>query len=1594
MSCTPHVDSNTSGVSHSTICGTGNTGTPHSRSHQHQLFTTCTSDEHGPTKRTITEPDWEDVSVSDDEQLTPPESPCATWQAHHVAATPKKHRPGVIETESMQNRIIRIAADEEALKDFHCVEFSPTRYYALLRFYSEELESLKQAPFENYDQDGRVDYLLLHGYLNRSIRQVRIDQKRNEDAEPLLPFVPDLVRLCEARQACRFEELEAKHTAEVMHGATSKIQETASLVRSGRLRVSKEAAYRAVKNTNTLGRVLAEFNEFLTAYEPMYDWWVKTPYAALMKALEGFIPMVKKELAGMHPDEPDEIIGEPIGRHGLLVELEAEMIPYTPEELLGIANEKYAWCEKEMKKAASELGFRDDWKAALRHVQDIYVEPGKQPQLVKSLVDQGAAYVKEHDLVTVPPMVERTWRMFMMSPAAQKVNPFFLGGPSIIVSYPTADMTHGDKLMSMRGNGPHLSKATAFHEMIPGHHLQIFMGQRHKPYRVLFDTPFYVEGWAMYWELVFWDRGDFFISPEDRVGTLFWRMHRCARILFSLKFHLGQLSPQQCVDLLVDQVGHERATAEGEVRRSLNGDYSPLYQAGYFLGAMQLYALREEVLGQGLLGEKEFHDSVLKANEMPIELLRALILEKDLRREYKNSPERVQELKHDSSVLALAVSDRYIFAGTHNGELLVWSLATFELVRRIQAHKRHVLWLFLSDSPSSTSHSDSTSSAPDSLEADSRSLLISSAGDALVSVWCPTTFTRLYEIYSLDHVGDIFSCAYSRQQDTVYLGAQDQSIQWVRLGDPDRRVPHENPNHPNRRQDRFFDSKAVGGTSTPRRKDKREALIPNPEATLEIHRGSVGKYAHFGFVYCMIIAKGPTVLVDPDEEVLISGGGDGTIKLWQIRQDEKYEGLEEWEAWEKREIMCLGEEDGVAESVFSLAIDGSFLYSGKKKGIVELWDLDTKQKLRVIKGHRGDVMALQLSWGYLLSGATTGSAAKHSTVHYSKDQQFSPSSEKVSQRYQCLRRWKAHDGKVLSSACTTYNGDKLYITGANDNAVSVWRIDEECTPDEETAEKSEDMMFSSLREFVSYKTISSRPEFVEDCRRGASFLCNLFKRLGARVHMLSMDDQTHNPVVCAVFSGKLEPAETRKRILFYGHYDVVPADRNTDSKWLTDPFQVEGINGYWYGRGVSDNKGPIMAALFAVADLLQAKQLESDVIFLIDGEEESGSRGFQETVQRNKDLIGKVDYILLANSYWLDNETPCLTYGLRGVLHATVCVDSVYPDLHSGVDGSYMVDEPLSDLTRLLSTLKGPANKIMIPHFYDSILPLTAAEEARYEDITRILSRRNSDAGTVDQLKQSLMARWREPNLTIHRYKVSGLDGSVVSGHASATISLRLVPGQEVDDIIASLTEFLNEQFRSLESRNRTSIKIDNKAEPWLGDPTNEIFKTLEEAIIKVWGLDGGTTEDGAVVKQPRRRSGDNGHQVQDQESGYGHKQDTENGSADMRDTAMYEATLPAPKPNLRDSSSTFGPASSYGFNPDQSSPSSLNRSLNLLRSNPTNRGGSIPAIRFLEKQFGAPAAHLPCGQASDAAHLENERIRMVNLIKSRSIFGEVFRRL
>jgi uncharacterized protein (DUF885 family) len=235
-------------------------------------------------------------------------------------------------------------------------------------------------------------------------------------------------------------------------------------------------------------------------------------------------------------------------------------------------------------------------------------------------------FVKSRDLLTVPPLCEEIWRMEMMSPERQRVNPFFLGGDTIIVSYPTDTMTHDEKLMSMRGNNEHFARATVHHELIPGHHLQGFMNERYRAYRAEFRTPFWIEGWALYWEMLLWDK-DFARSAEDRVGMLFWRKHRCARIVFSLSYQLGRMTPEECVDYLVDRVGHERLNAAAEVRRSIMGGYGPLYQAAYMLGGLQIRAMHKELVKSGKLGEREFHDAILKEGPIPVTLVRAILTE-------------------------------------------------------------------------------------------------------------------------------------------------------------------------------------------------------------------------------------------------------------------------------------------------------------------------------------------------------------------------------------------------------------------------------------------------------------------------------------------------------------------------------------------------------------------------------------------------------------------------------------------------------------------------------------------------------------------------------------------------------------------------------------------------------------------------------------------------------------------------------------------------------------------------------------------------------------------------------------------------------
>ncbi len=536
----------------------------------------------------------------------------------------------------MRDVIERWRVDRDALRRFFGLEGSPTRRARLREFGQAWLEELQRVDYGALPRAQQVDWHLLRGELLHELGELDLEQRRWEEMAELLPFAEGIAALQEARQL--FEELEPQEAASRIARLAEEVEALSERVRAEGdeqsppgdqeetppIRAGRIVAERAASAVGRLKEELDDWYRFRAGYDPLFTWWVEEPWKALDGVLERYREHLHSEVAGLEEDDGDTIVGDPIGREALLAELEHERIPYAPEELVAIADAEMAWCEERMREAARELGYGDDWRSALEHVKALHVEPGGQPRLVRELAEETIAFLEQRDLLTIPDLAKRTWRMEMMSPERQKLNPFFLGGETITVSFPTDSMAHEDKLMSLRANNVHFSRATVHHELIPGHHLQQFMQSRHAAHRRPFGTPFWTEGWALYWEMRLWDLG-FPRSDEDRVGMLFWRMHRCARIRFSLAFQLGEMTPQECVELLVERVGHERRSAEGEVRRSVQGGYGPLYQCAYMLGGLQLLALQRELVVSGGMSERDFHDAVLRENSIPIELLRAAL---------------------------------------------------------------------------------------------------------------------------------------------------------------------------------------------------------------------------------------------------------------------------------------------------------------------------------------------------------------------------------------------------------------------------------------------------------------------------------------------------------------------------------------------------------------------------------------------------------------------------------------------------------------------------------------------------------------------------------------------------------------------------------------------------------------------------------------------------------------------------------------------------------------------------------------------------------------------------------------------------------
>ena len=286
------------------------------------------------------------------------------------------------------------------------------------------------------------------------------------------------------------------------------------------------------------------------------------------------------------------------------------------------------------------------------------------------------------------------------------------------------------------------------------------------------------------------------------------------------------------------------------------------------------------------------------------------------------------------SVQALAIDDDVVFAGTQGGSIVVWSLETYELLASVAAHKESVLSLVLSDD---------------------RSLLFSTGADSVVNIWSTDSLQRRYSLFSNFEIGDIFCSAHSTTTNTLFWGAQNASIQWYKFT-AETTLKSLITINPRPRKHRFFDSLGPGGTANAVLDDDGAANNLGGRV-LTIPMANYLPYAHKSYIYSVLVVRG-LCSPDKDEESLITGGGDGTIKFWKVSGSSGPVQAHKFKTPDA--------------SVLSLSYRGLFLYAGLSDGVAHIYNLASNQLVQRLQVGHGDVSQITLSSGSILCGTSEG----------------------------------------------------------------------------------------------------------------------------------------------------------------------------------------------------------------------------------------------------------------------------------------------------------------------------------------------------------------------------------------------------------------------------------------------------------------------------------------------------------------------------------------------------------------------------------------------------------------------------------------------
>ncbi|KLU87230.1 cytosolic non-specific dipeptidase, variant [Magnaporthiopsis poae ATCC 64411] len=408
-----------------------------------------------------------------------------------------------------------------------------------------------------------------------------------------------------------------------------------------------------------------------------------------------------------------------------------------------------------------------------------------------------------------------------------------------------------------------------------------------------------------------------------------------------------------------------------------------------------------------------------------------------------------------------------------------------------------------------------------------------------------------------------------------------------------------------------------------------------------------------------------------------------------------------------------------------------------------------------------------------------------------------------------------------------------------------------------------------LRAAVAIPSVSSDAARRPDVVRMAHFLESELKTLGAHVELRPLGKQPDNPARPAdnhirgdllIIRGRtiytsIKSDSAKRTILVYGHYDVQPAEKSDG--WATEPFDLTvGSDGRMFGRGSTDDKGPVLGWLNAIeAHQKAGVDFPVNLLMCFEGMEEYGSEGLDDLIVAEAPKFFKdAEAVCISDNYWLGTEKPCLTYGLRGCNYYSVEISGPGADLHSGVFGG-TAQEPMTDLVRVLSTLVDTSGKILIPGINEQVAPVTAEEETLYDNISFTMETLHESLGSqttiFEDKKPTLMARWRYPSLSLH-----GVEGAFSAPGAKTVIpakvigkfSIRTVPDMEIEKTNELVYAYVKEQFAKLGSKNTLKVYAQHTGKWWVASPNHWNFTAAAKAVERVWGVAPDFTREGGSI--------------------------------------------------------------------------------------------------------------------------------------------------